>query len=55
LRLARTKKLPCVQLPDGEIRFEEAAILALLETLKRMPAESARFNESLTQSEVAHG
>ena len=32
-RLARARKLPAIVLPDGEIRFDQAAIERLLEIL----------------------
>jgi len=30
LRLAKANKIPCIHLPDGEVRFDEAIIKRLL-------------------------
>ena len=49
LRLARTGKLPHVVLPDGEVRFVQDEIEALL-TASREPSPAA----PRADSEVAH-
>lgn len=35
LRLARAGHIPCIHLPDGEIRFDEAEIKRLLQCKSR--------------------
>jgi len=47
LRLAKANKIPCVHLPDGEVRFDEVVIKQLL---KQPPKQ----NNSLKQKLGAH-
>ncbi len=42
VRMARRREIPCVELPNGGIRFDRADLAEWIKSLKKMPAEVAK-------------